>query len=505
MDHLSAVVKRALCAALFLPLCVLAQVPAPGDLANLRLAHQLSSWAPAPGGGYVRVVGTSAPLAGSRIWSQAMGKVLATDATIVAARGGPLAVSVAQAVTGSGAAAAVGRCLMLANPACVAAGAAAAVAFEFWRMHEASSFPGTQCGSTPGALCADPGTPPVEQTTGSFYCQFSGTQVQGVTRQAACDALKAQLTGQVIYTGSQGTVTKVYDSCTVLSDTAGECTRHDQCSGPCWGEPGSSNFQTVATTIYPGGNITSTSCPASTDASNPAYNVPAGGSPGPDGKCPTARYNHAPVSLEQAVAKTQAHPPADQGEFWKDPLKNAIESGQWAPAEVTSTGPGSQTGTPTETVTTGPNGTTTTTSTPTHSYSYGGDTINVTTSTTTNTCTGAGSCTTANATTTTTTTEPTKDQDPDDPCTANPDRAGCAKLGTAPDPDAMPGKSVSVSITPETGFGADTGTCPAMVQTQLVGAVDPFGLVCTYMSGIRFAVIGIAWIMAALIFLGRVD
>jgi len=43
------------------------------------------------------------------------------------------------------------------------------------------------------------------------------------------------------------------------------------------------------------------------------------------------------------------------------------------------------------------------------------------------------------------------------------------------------------------------------VHTTLLGDVDPFGLVCTYMSGIRFAVIGIAWIMAALIFMGRTD
>jgi hypothetical protein len=486
MDHLSAVVKRSLGAALFVPLCALAQVPAAGDLANLRLAHQLSSWAPAPGGGYVRVVSTAAPLAGSRIWAQAAGKVLATDATIVAARGGPLAVSVAQAVTGSNAAAAVGRCLLLANPACIAIGAAAGVAYEFWRVHEASSYPGTQCGSTPGALCADPGTPPTEQQTNQFCLSIAGN--------VTCRATVAALGAPLLAANSNNC-----PSITSSSESPASITMQYYQYAWCAGGPFSQTYSPSVQTV------TSTSCPASTDASNPAYNVPAGGAPGPDGKCPTARYNHAPISLDEAVAKTQAHPPADQGQFWKEPLRNAVESGQWAPAEVTSTGPGSQTGTPTESVTTGPNGTTTTTSTPTHTYSYGGDTINVTTSTTTNTCTGAGSCTTANATTTTTTTEPPKEQDPEDPCTLNPDRAGCAKLGSPPDAESMPGKSVSVSITPESGFGADNGSCPAMVQTQLIGAVDPFGLVCTYMSGIRFAVIGIAWIMAALIFLGRVD
>jgi len=81
---------------------------------------------------------------------------------------------------------------------------------------------------------------------------------------------------------------------------------------------------------------------------------------------------------------------------------------------------------------------------------------------------------------------------------------GCLKLDVPEGPN-LPTVDKQISINPETGFGADNGTCPGLVHTSLVGDVDPFGLVCTYMAGIRYFVIGISFIMATLIFLGRVD
>ncbi len=69
-----------------------------------------------------------------------------------------------------------------------------------------------------------------------------------------------------------------------------------------------------------------------------------------------------------------------------------------------------------------------------------------------------------------------------------------------------PVASVNVaSVVPDAGWGASDGACPSSVMTLSIGAVDPFGLICTYMTGIRFAVIGIAWLMAGFIFLGRID
>lgn len=216
-----------------------------------------------------------------------------------------------------------------------------------------------------------------------------------------------------------------------------------------------------------------------------------------DQKCPTARYTK--ITTDQAGEKYAAHPgPVNE---LLDALRGAVDYGdQEAPAAQDLTGPESQTGTPESSTTTGPEGTTTTTKTPVYNYTYAGDTITYQTTYRTETCTGANSC----STTTTTPPKPTE-QDPEDPCTAAPDRAGCAKLGTPPNPEDLKKKDVPVSITPESGFGAGTGTCPGPIQLLNGATVDPFGLVCTYMSGIRFAIIGVAWLMAALIFLGRVD
>lgn len=90
-------------------------------------------------------------------------------------------------------------------------------------------------------------------------------------------------------------------------------------------------------------------------------------------------------------------------------------------------------------------------------------------------------------------------------CDKFPDSLGCATLGTAPAAAAMPASSAGVSWTADSGWGASTGACPALVQTQSLGAVNVFGFICQYLAGIRFAVIGCAGIMACFIFLGRID
>jgi len=142
------------------------------------------------------------------------------------------------------------------------------------------------------------------------------------------------------------------------------------------------------------------------------------------------------------------------------------------------------------------------------------------------TCSGS-SCTTTTTTTTnhgdgTTTTETeTQTQDKGDYCSEHPgspqceeendpckdaeDTMACLKVGTVPTPAAITGVTVTAAITPDTGWGADNGSCPAVVHTTLAGDVDPYALFCTYASGIRFAVIGFAFMVAVMIFLGRTD
>lgn len=156
----------------------------------------------------------------------------------------------------------------------------------------------------------------------------------------------------------------------------------------------------------------------------------------------------------RAAAASAAANVGTQGQFL--PLVDELISKDGItidPGPLTVSGPA--TGTPQVTTSTSTtNGTpvtTTTTVTPTYTYSY--PTTNQTDVTINNTTT------IVNPTTTTTTTTPNNQPIPD-PCDANPDRAGCVKLGT-PTPGTMPTANVPVSITPVV-FGS-TATCPPSV------------------------------------------
>lgn len=105
-------------------------------------------------------------------------------------------------------------------------------------------------------------------------------------------------------------------------------------------------------------------------------------------------------------------------------------------------------------------------------------------------------------TTTTTETDTTKDQDF---CTLHPDSLACATFGKPDEPEKLD-QTKQVSITPDTGFGPQDGTCPAdltytvhLTGTQLRFSYQP---VCTGLRTFRPVIIGMAWISGVLIFLG---
>lgn len=153
-------------------------------------------------------------------------------------------------------------------------------------------------------------------------------------------------------------------------------------------------------------------------------------------------------------------------------------------------------------------GTTTETETTTKTSTSPDGSTGTQTTTTTTTCDQAGNCTTTKETETTGTyVDPEQAAEEEQPseCELHPNTAGCAELDTPTGPN-LPTSSVNISgVSPQAGWGADTGTCPALVHTVSLGDVDVFGLICTYMQGIRFLVIGISWLIAALIFIGRTD
>jgi hypothetical protein len=336
-----------------------------------------------------------------------------------------------------------------------------------------------------GGLVEDSGQEPVD--TPSYSCRvgasspFTGSSPWGACEKAL-EAEKARYTDPFYGTNKNWTG---LSNCQVSVDplaNSGACSRIFTAGG--------------AGTIMINAGWQKTSlkqCPAVVDFSNPMYSQP-GGPAMPDGKCPTGRYNR-PLSFDQAGTKFSAYPPSDPSSVARD----VIDRG----AEIDATpggieGPASQTGTPSSITTTNPDGSSRTeTKTPTYSFTYGPSSVTWTVTNTT-IINNNGQVTTINETP-----PPANQEDPEDPCTRNPDRVGCAKMDQPSGPE-LDKQEKPVSVTPDAGWGSDAGSCPAPLQATVLGqsvAIDNT-LVCQFLSGIRFAVIGMCGLAATLIFLG---
>lgn len=234
-------------------------------------------------------------------------------------------------------------------------------------------------------------------------------------------------------------------------------------------------------------------CPAVIDFSDPRYSVP-GGPVGFDQKCPTGRYNR-PISFDDAATRFAAYPPVDPSAVARD----AVDRGEQIDASPGGIeGPASQIGQPTVRSTTNPDGSIRTeTKTPTYNFGYGPNSVTWTVTNTT-IINNAGDVTTI-----TETPPPATQEDPEDPCVGNPDRVGCAKMDAPSGPD-LDTQEKPVSVTPDGGWGGDGGSCPAPLQTTVLGTpvVVDNTLFCQFLSGIRFAVIGVCGLIATLIFVG---
>lgn len=234
-------------------------------------------------------------------------------------------------------------------------------------------------------------------------------------------------------------------------------------------------------------------CPAFIDPFDPQYNIPAGSPPMPDGKCRTGRYAGTPV--DTLGGKFAQYGDKDKAD---DIARDTVKSGGDLAPEAgpqTLSGPPTKTVGPTTTTTTGPTGTPQTTTTwTTHNVTYN-QTINYynwTTITTTNYPDG-----------TVTEEEKPPEPEPKDECELNPERITCQEMDEPEGPD-IPNEDRQVTWSPMAGWGADSGSCPDWPTVSVLGRpvhVD-LHLVCTFMAGIRFAVIGIAGIIGALILIG---
>ncbi|MFN5048840.1 hypothetical protein [Roseateles sp.] len=449
-------------------------VSAPAHAAKrIQLSHFPPNPGVAPGGGWKFTPGNKwADPPPQRAWVDGVygdvRRVGAEDVVHLAGKAGELAVTARSLVTVSEAASVIARCL--GNPACIAAAGAGAVVvgelYSRYRVRPAAA----------GGLEADPGASPSD----AFVWQCGAAGNKGITPEAACSPLFA--------TVSAGKRIVQNFSCGVPNvDTTGV-----SCDGTYF-EPSYGN-------VYWSRTASKTVEKVCRGQTQNGYQQVVGF----DGKCPAGF--HQPITADEAADKLKTAPPPAVSDALKDALREALKGGQTVEADFETSGPAKQIGSPASTTTTNGQGTTTTTTTPEYHYKYEGDTITYETVNVTQTCVGANACSAANATETKTETKPPpKEGDEKDPCSVAPDRAGCAKLGTPGEGEDIKKKDIPVSITPDSGFGADTGTCPAPIQLANGLTVDPFGLFCKYMAGIRFAVIGVAWLIAAFIFLGRIE
>jgi hypothetical protein len=400
-------------------------------------AQSLTGFAPVAGGGYVRVVSAFSDPVTARIWATATGAITATDAVAVTARAGPLVVSSVASVNVTNAAAAVARCLVGGGPVICGVGSAAAAAYGAYRIYRDDTF----------GLRDDPGQPAVVQT--QVACTINSYVRHASSAPEACMAAASRLAEDSTGAGANG------------STNVGTATSNGACTGT---SSGSCPMKITTVTTYTNGTTSTSaflptgswntanvpSCTASIDALDPANNVPAGSPVGPDGKCPTARYNHQPTTAALAQARVTSNPSGFPSVNWRDALRDAINTGgQSTPATINTTGPSSQVGAPTTTTTTSGGVTTTKTTTPTYNYTYNTTNINTTTTTTTTTNNGGA------ITTETTNAPPADDKDP---CLANPGRAGCPLLGTPPT-DAVTWQEKPVTYAHEAGIGV-AGSCP---------------------------------------------
>lgn len=287
----------------------------------------------------------------------------------------------------------------------------------------------------------DPSTTQVQAYTsncpyGGVGCSVGAQTPANADRSAICSSMQAAFAaanpgGVVVFDGASGT----YGRCAFFVD-------------------GTQYYQTF---LQPAGTVAQNTCPASIDALNPAWSIPAGAQPGPDGKCPTGRYNN-PADTYVADRIKQYGKPEFGPELAPTILDKGVPIRDARPGSIS--GPASVTGSPTTSSTTAPDGTTTTsTKTPTVNYTYGPQTINYTTTNnyTTTTCTGGGSCSTSSGSETST-------PEPSEQCKSDPDSLGCAKFGDPPT-DAPQWSHRDVTYTPEDlGFA---GSCPAPEQIQL--------------------------------------
>jgi len=88
-------------------------------------------------------------------------------------------------------------------------------------------------------------------------------------------------------------------------------------------------------------------------------------------------------------------------------------------------------------------------------------------------------------------------------CEQFPDILACQKPNfDTPDIDQIQTRDASITITPDSGWGADNAACPSARHLSGANVDFEFTTICNFMTGIRPVMIAVAWLMAAMILIG---
>lgn len=471
---------------------VLASAVSPFASAQITSVHEaLTGFRQVAPNVYQRAAWASGDLAATAatrsMVASAVLNVTVTDAVVIAGRSGAVAVAAPAIIAAADAAVAIATVLAVPVGAPLAA---AALLYTAYRVFNED-----------GSLKVDPGMN--SQTVQGYHCTYQSKGGDGASISEACG--QAMRVWDATQTGNDGTYTNTTVStlgtcgpstCAVTYRITSTTNNTASCGQNCTQVIGPISSQASYSAAA------TQQCPMSVDALNPANTIPAGSPIGPDGKCPTARYNHQPITPADAAARVTANPGYATPQQMVDAVKGVLHGD---PAKGIDATPGQITGpatvtspNPVTTTTTGPSGTTTVRTTPRDSYGYTPSAVTGTPSDIVTTTAPDGTVTT---TTTTGAVPATGDQRSE--CEKSPDTIGCQKMDAPPNVPWEP-TTQNVTLTAEAPWGGG-GTCPAdrtLFNVGTVPVVFSWSLLCQFFTGIRFAVIASAWLTAILIFVG---
>lgn len=217
-----------------------------------------------------------------------------------------------------------------------------------------------------------------------------------------------------------------------------------------------------------------------------------------NGKCMSGAYSAA--SEQEFI---DAVTPAINQTNSANVAKDIVTAGEPIPSTgISLTGPSSQTGKPVSTTTTSATGTKTETKTPTYNYTYNNNSVSytITNSTVTNN---------TNPTTGESSTETKTEEAPEDTssfCKLYPESIACAKLGTAPEPEAVPIDKKQIQITPDIArWRPSAGSCSGGNLTLSTGVtINLFEGFCSFFALLKGVIIGFCGLAGAFLFKGGI-